>query len=160
LPATSLFSVLGDVPAERAGAALNWRAAPRLDVSGDLGVRHADGAVAPEIVLRAKLRLDDRGASALSAELRRDGVGEDQWTGARGVARIALPRSLVMSTELELVIPDHDRSRGAVWPWALVALGWDNGAWHAAIGCEADASPQDRRRLDVLVQLGRRWGIK
>lgn len=58
LPATSLFSVLGDVPAERAGTTLTWRAAPRLDVTGDLGVRHGDGDTAPEVVLRAKLRLD------------------------------------------------------------------------------------------------------
>jgi len=160
VPATSLFSVLGDAPAERAGTDLTWRAAPRLDVSGDLGVRHSDGASAPEIVVRARLRLDERGASALSAELRRDGVRDDQWTGARCVARIALPRSLMVSTELELVIPDDSRGLGGVWPWALVALGWDNGTWHAAIAGEADASPQDRRRVDVLVQVGRRWGIK
>jgi len=160
LPATSLFSVLGDVPAERAGTTLTWRAAPRLDVTGDLGVRHADGDTAPEVVLRAKLRLDALGASALSAELRRDGVGDQQWTGARGSARIALPHALLISTELELVVPDHDRGLGAVWPWALVALGWDNGTWHTALAGEADASPQDRRRVDVLVQVGRQWGAR
>jgi hypothetical protein len=158
LPATSLFSVLGDVPAERAGTTLTWRVAPRLDVGGDLGVRHADDDTAPEIVVRAKLRLDDRGTSALSGELRRDGVGDDQWTGARGVARIALPYSLTASTELELVIADHDRGLGVVWPWALVAIAWDNATWHAAIAGEASASPQDRRRVDVLAQLGWRWG--
>ena len=32
LPATSLFSVIGDVPAQRAGCVVTWRAAPRLDV--------------------------------------------------------------------------------------------------------------------------------
>ena len=158
LPATSLFSVLGDMPAERAGTTLTWRAAPRLDVGGDLGVRYADGDTAPQVVVRAKLRLDARGTSALSCELRRDGVGADQWTGARGAARIALPRQLAASTELELVIPDHDRGFGAVWPWALASLGWDDGTWHAAIAGEASASPEDRRRVDVLVQLGRRWG--
>ena len=158
LPATSLFSVLGDMPAERAGTTLTWRAAPRLDVSGDLGVRHADGDTAPEIVVRAKLRLDDRGVSALSGELRRDGVGDDEWTGARGAARIALPYRMYASTELELVIPDHNTGLGAVWPWGLVALGWDNGTWHAAIAGEASSSPESLRRLDVLAQLGRRWG--
>ena len=158
LPATSLFSVLGDMPAERAGTTLTWRAAPRLDVGGDLGVRYADGDTAPQVVVRAKLRLDARGTSALSCALRRDGVGADQWTGARGAARIALPRQLAASTELELVIPDHDRGFGAVWPWALASLGWDDGTWHAAIAGEASASPEDRRRVDVLVQLGRRWG--
>ena len=158
LPATSLFSVLGDMPAERAGTTLSWRAAPRLDVGGDLGVRYAAGDTAPEVVARAKLRLDDRGASALSCELRRDGVGDDEWTGARGAVRIALPHSLTASTELELVIPDHDRGLGAIWPWALVAIGWDNGTWHTALAGEADASPEDRHRVDILVQLGRQWG--
>jgi hypothetical protein len=160
LPATSLFTVLGDVPAERAGTAVTWRAAPRLDVGGDLGVRRVDGDLAPELVARARLRLDPRGASALTGELRRDGIGEDMWTGARGAARIALPRSLALSTELELVIPDHARGRGDVWPWGLVALGWDNGAWQTALAIEASASPQDRRRVDVLMQLGRRWGSR
>ncbi len=160
LPATSLFSVLGDVPAERAGAVVTWRAAPRLEVGADLGLRRAEGDTAPELVARARLQLDARGASALTGELRRDGVGADMWTGARGAARIALPRALTLSTELELVVPDHDRGRGAVWPWGLVALGWDNGTWQTAVAVEASASPQDRRRLDVLAQLGRRWGAR
>jgi hypothetical protein len=160
LPATSLFSVLGDVPAERAGAVATWRAAPRLDLTADLGARRVDRDIAPELVARARLRLDDRGASALTGELRRDGVGDDTWTGARGAARIALPRSLAVSTELELVIPDRDRGLGAVWPWGLAALGWDNGTWQAAVAIEASASPQDRHRVDVLGQLGRRWGAR
>jgi hypothetical protein len=158
LPATSLFTVLGDVPAERAGAVATWRAAPRLDVIADLGARRVDRDVAPDVALRARLRLDDRGASAVTGELRRDGVGDDMWTGARCAARIALPRALAITTELELVRPDHDRGRGSLWPWALAALGWDDGTWQAAIAVEASASPEDRRRVDVLGQLGRRWG--
>ena len=160
VPATSLFSVLGDVPAEHAGTVVTWRAAPRLDVIADLGARRVDHDVAPAVVARARLRLDDRGVSALTAELRRDGVGADTWTGARGAARIALPCSLAASTELELVIPDQDRGLGRVWPWGLAALGWDNGVWQAAVAVEASASPQDRHRVDVLGQLGRRWGTR
>ena len=160
LPATSLFSVLGDVPAERAGAVATWRCAPRLDLVADLGARRVDRDVAPEAVVRARLRLDDLGTSALTGELRRDGVGDDTWTGARGAARIALPYSLAVSTELELVIPDRDRGLGSAWPWGLAALAWDNGTWQAAVALEASASPQDRRRVDVLGQLGRRWGLR
>jgi hypothetical protein len=160
LPATSLFTVLGDVPAERAGAVATWLAAPRLDVIANVGARRVDGDVAPDIALRARLRLDARGASALTGELRRDGVGDDMWTGARCAARIALPRSLAFTTELELVRPDHDRGHGTLWPWALAALGWDNGTWQAAVALEASASPEDRRRVDVLGQLGRRWGAR
>jgi hypothetical protein len=160
LPATSLFSVLGDVPAERVGTVVTWRAAPRLDVIGDIGLRRVDHDVAPELVARARLRLDERGASALTGELRRDGVGTYMWTGARGAARIALPHSLAFSSELELVSPDHDRGLGAVWPWGLAAVSWDTGSWQAAVAIEASASPQDRHRFDVLAQLGRRWGVR
>ena len=96
----------------------------------------------------------------LGGELRRDGVGDAGWTGVRGTARIALPAALTASTEVELVLPDHDRGLGRVWPWALVALGWTSGPWNAAVAMEASASPTDRRRLDALVQLGRTWGTR
>lgn len=152
LPATSLFSVLGDTPAARAGTTLTWRAAPRLDVMADVGARDTS----PELAARAKLRLDDRGASALGCELRRDAG----WTGARGTARIALPRAMSLATELELVIPDDSHGLGTVWPWGLVALGADRGAWHGAIAVEASASPEELHRVDVLAQLGRAWGAK
>lgn len=159
LPATSLFTVLGDVPAQHGGAVVTWRAAPRLDVIADLGARRVDREIDPAIALRARLRLDDLGTSSVTGELRRDGAGSDTWTGARAAARIALPCGLSATTELELVIADRDRGLGAVWPWGLAALGWDHGPWQAAIAVEASASPEDRRRLDLLGQLGRRWGM-
>jgi hypothetical protein len=159
LPATSLFSVLGDVPATRAGAVTTWRAAPRLDVIADLGVQRVDRDVAPQLALRGQLRLDELGTSTLSGELRRDGVGTDTWTGARGAARIALPCALAVTSELELVVPDHAHGQGAMWPWGLVALAWERAGWQAAIAIEASASPEDRHRVDVLGQLGRRWGM-
>jgi hypothetical protein len=157
LPATSLFTVLGDVPSQRAGVLATWRAAPRLDLIADVGARYVD-AVGLELVGRARLRLDDRGASALSGEVRRSGVGDDEWTGIRGVARIALSSKLTFATELELVIPDVDRGRGRAWPWGLVALSTDRGNWQAAIALEASASPEYDGRVDVLAQLSRRWG--
>jgi hypothetical protein len=183
LPATSLFSVLGDIPSELVGVTATWKAAPRLDVIASAAVRHADGSpidgpaltavpatatstvpiagsTAPEAFVRAKLRLDDRGTSALGGEIRHDGVGDAGWTGLRGTARIALPASLAASTELELVFPDHDQGLGRVWPWGLAALSWSHGPWQAAVALEASASPTDRRRIDVLAQLGRTWGSK
>jgi hypothetical protein len=160
LPATSLFTVLGDVPAQHGGAVVTWRAAPLLDVIADLGARRVDRELDPAIALRARLRLDDLGTSSLTGELRRDGAGPDTWTGAHAAARIALPCSLAATTELELVIADRDRGHGTVWPWGLVALAWDLSAWQAAIALEGSASPEDRRRLDVLAQLGRRWGMR
>jgi hypothetical protein len=178
LPATSLFTVLGDVPAVRVGTTWTWRAAPRLDVVGDLAVRRSDGdaidgpatrasastevgeVLAPAIVVHATLRLDDRGASAVACELRRDGGGAAGWTGARASVRLALPRAFVASSELEVVVPDRDRDLERVWPWALASLSRTWGAWHAAIAVEAQASPEDRDRVDVLAQLGRTWGTR
>ena len=75
-----------------------------------------------------------------------------------GAARIALPRSFVASTELELVIPDTDRDKGRVWPWALAALGWERDVWRAACAVEASASAQYRHRVDVLLSIARQWG--
>jgi len=157
LPATSLFSVLGDVPAQRGGTVLTWRAAPRLDLIADLAAQRVDTDYGAELVGRARLRLDERGTSQLGGELRRSGVGMDAWTGARASARIALPRSLVVSSELELVVPDEARGRGTVWPWALGALAWERGDWTCAVAVEASASPEYRGRVDGLVQLARRW---
>jgi hypothetical protein len=158
LPATSLFTVLGDTPSTRAGALVSGRVAPRLEVIGDMGVRHAGDELSPLVSLRARLALDDKFTSALSGELRRDGLGDEAWSGARAGARIALPHSFTASSELELVIPDVDRGHGRVWPWALAALGWDRGAWHAAAAVEASATAESRRRVDVLFMLSRQWG--
>jgi len=158
LPATSLFTVLGDTPSSRAGGILSGRVAPRLEVGGDMGVRGAGGDIAPALALRTRLALDDKFASAISGELRRDGLGEDKWSGARVAARIALPYSFTAASEVEVVVPDVDRGRGRVWPWALAALAWDHGPWHAAAAVEASASAEYRRRIDALFTLGRQWG--
>jgi hypothetical protein len=164
LPATSLFTVLGDIPAERGGARATWKAAPRLEVSADAGVRYVDNDLAPALSAHARLALDDTNRSALTGEVRRDGASDDAWTGLSGAARIALPYALYASTELELVIPDSDRTpggryRGRAWPWALAALGWDHGVWHAAAALEASSSPESRASIDALFQLGRTWGV-
>jgi hypothetical protein len=160
LPATSLFSVIGDIPSQRAGTVITWKMAPRLELIADAGARRIDDDYGLELVGRARLRLDDRGASLLGGEIRRSGVADDEWTGLRGMARIALGKRLTASTELELVIPDVDRGRGRVWPWALGALGWDCGAWQAAVAAEASASSEYTSRFDVLFQLARRWGTR
>jgi hypothetical protein len=163
LPANSLFSVLGDVPSQRAGTLLTWKAAPRLDVILDLGLRRIADVdshihdVGAEVATRARLRLDASGKSQLGAELRRGGVGDAAWLGARGTARIALGHDVTLATELELVRPDDDR-RGSLWPWALVATSWRRGAWNAAIATEASTSAMYKYRVDILGQLTRTLG--
>lgn len=158
IPATSLFSVLGDVASDRFGGAVRWRAAPRLDLLADVGARRLDGELAGDGLVRATLRLDAQGKGALTAELRRTGVVDGGWLGARVGARV--PRgAFTAALEAELVLPDEDRGRGTVWPWALASLGWAHGRWDAAVACEASSTPSDRYRLDVLAQLGRRWEV-
>lgn len=160
LPATSLFTVLGDTPAVRGGMLVSGKLAPRLELASDMGLRSAADELGTLLVMRARLALDDGFKSALTGEVRRDGIGEDAWTGLRGAARIALPYALTASTELELVVPDRDRMRGRVWPWALAALGYERGSWRAAAAVEASASPQYTRRVDVLFSLTRFWGVR
>lgn len=156
VPATSLFSVLGDVASQRLAGSARWRAAPRLDLLADVGARRLDGELAADGLIRATLRLDDLGKGALSAELRRTGAVDGGWLGARVAARVPRGR-LTLALEGELVMPDEDRGRGTLWPWALAALGSTFGGWDAAIACEASSTPADRYRIDVLAQLGRRW---
>jgi hypothetical protein len=160
VPATSVFSVLGDIAAQDAGATATWRAAPRLDLAADLGARRVDRELAAEVVARATLRLDDRGAGALGAELRRSGAYGTGWLGARGTARVPLAYGLAASAELELVRLDTDRAGGSLWPWGLVALSARRGGWDGAIAVEASASPEYRHRVDVLAQLARRWSVR
>lgn len=157
LPATSVFSVIGDVPSQRAGTLVTWKAAPRLDVIFDLGGRHVDQDVGVELATRARLRLDARGRSVVAGELRRSGVGVDAWIGGRANARLRVSDSFTLSGELELVRPDDGRGRGELWPWGLIAASWQRGDWHAALATEATSSMEYRYRVDVIAQLSRRW---
>jgi hypothetical protein len=159
LPATSLFTVLGDTPSMRSGVLVSSKVAPRLELSSDMGLRGAADELGVMLIARARLALDDQFKSVLIGELRRDGVGDDAWTGVRGAARIALPYALTASTELELVVPDRDRMRGRVWPWLLAALAHERGSWRAAAAVEASASPEYTHRVDVLFSLTRLWSV-
>jgi hypothetical protein len=157
LPATSLFTVLGDVDVTRAGAAARWRYAPRLDLRATAMARIAD-SVDPEAHGEARLALDDAWRSILALELRRQGELGDGWTGVRGAARVAVVDGWTAATELELVVPDEARGRGAVWPWGLVSVAWrPRPVWELAAAVEASASPEDRWRVDGLALISRRW---
>jgi len=161
IPATSLFSVIGDVASRRGGVGVRWRAAPRLDVRATLGGRAVGAELAEEVAVRAELRLDDRGAGSVGVELRREGAAEGGWSGARATVRVPIARAWTVSAEVELALPDDPAmDTGTVWPWALAAIAWRRGGWDAAAAVEASASPEDRARVDVLVRLGRRWELR
>ena len=158
LPASSLFSVLGDVPSRHGGGSIRWRAAPRLDVSATLGMRLVGDDVGESLTGGATLRLDDEGAGALGLEARREGVEGGAWTGIRALARIAIAPRLRTGVEVELVRPDEPDGRGDLWPWGLVSLTWlPADGWQVSGAVLATSTPQYVRRTDALVRVAYTW---
>jgi hypothetical protein len=157
LPASSLFTVLGDVPSTLAGANGRLRVAPRLDVRTTLAARVFGDVVYESLAVGATLRLDDLGEGAIGIEGRREGTPEGGWTGVRITARVPIVGSFRASTELELVVPDDDQ-RGSVWPWGLVALAYTIAeGWDVSAAALASASAQYSFRFDALVRLSAAW---
>lgn len=158
LPATSLFSVLGDIPSTLAGANGRYRIAPRLDLKAMAAMRFFDGLRAYEsLKLGSTLRLDALGKGAIGLEARREGTPEGGWIGLRGTARVPIVYGLGAVTELELVVPDVN-DRGSVWPWGMLALRYDLENWRFSAAALALASPQYRFRFDALLRIETRWG--
>jgi hypothetical protein len=156
LPATSLFSVLGDMPSQKVGGTLRWRAAPRLDLLASGAGQVVGGELGSNEWLRATLKLDDRGDGNLGLEVRRVDVVGAKWTGARVIASVPLGRGFRYSSETEIVVPDEPDGRGAAWPWGLVALSWRSaGGWDVACAGEASSTPQQRHETDVLLRVAR-----
>lgn len=160
LPATSLFSVLGDVASRNLGGACRWRAAPRLDLSFSGGARQLGDEYGLSLDGRALLRLDDRGKGALSLEGRRETSVDGAWSGVRAAARVPVTDGWNAAAELELVAPDDPRGRGRVWPWGLVGVRWQPARlWEASAALEASASPEYTSRLDAMVTVSRSWEV-
>jgi len=156
LPATSLFSVLGDFPSEMAGSTLRWRAAPRLDLLASAMGQSVGGELGGNAWLRAVLRTDERGEGSLGLELRRQAVSTARWTGVRATAGLPLGRLFRFSWELEIARPDESHGRGVVWPWGLAALAWRSGTgWEAACAVEAASTPVHRFETNAILRLSR-----
>ena len=160
LPATSLFSVLGDVPSSRLGASVRWRAAPRLDLLGTSAAQEQDDRVGADLTLRATLRTDDDGDGSLGLELRRQGVPGASWSGVRGIGIVPLKRGVLRaSTEIEIAAPDEPTARGSIWPWVLVALTWRvTPAWDMAVAAEAASTSTAKSELNALMRASYAWG--
>ncbi len=169
LPATSLFSALGDAAQDSAGLTLAWKMFPRLDVVPIVAVRTQDDLAGVDATLRTTLRLDDRGRGAITVDLRRQGSGTDPWSGVRVAVRIPVARRWQASTEVEVVVPDNDspdpgvrmvqKARGSLWPWGLVALRWSPFEHlEVAGGLEAASTPTNVRELNALLRVTAMWG--
>lgn len=159
LGATSFFASLGSYDADQIGVTGFWRAAPRLDVTATATVdRVADAPGATQLV-RADLRLDDEGASALGGEARRVSDPGASWTGFRAFVRLPLPLRLHWSAEAELAIPDDPRGRGIAWPWALTALRFDaTPALSLAASVEASSTPSYASSIVGFFRASGTWG--
>jgi hypothetical protein len=156
LPATSLFSVLGDFPSQSVGGTVKWRAAPRLDLLASGAGQDVGGAIGGNGWVRATLRLDDRGDGNMGLELRREDVSTAQWSGVRAICAQPLGRGFRYSTEIEIVVPDHPDGRGVAWPWGLMALSWrSRTGWEVAGALEASSTPAHRYETDALVRVAR-----
>ena len=155
LPATSLFSVLGDFPSASVGTTVKWAAAPRLDLFAGGAGQSIGAGVGGNGWLRSTLRLDARGEGSLGLEVRRVDVGSARWTGIRGVAAKPLGRGFRFSTEIEVVIPDVADGRGIAWPWGLMALGWRSRGWEIATAVEAASTPTYRFETNALARIAR-----
>jgi hypothetical protein len=154
LPATSLFSVLGDFPSQTLGGTVRWRAAPRLDLLASGAGQDVAGGLGGNGWVRASLKLDDRGEGNLGLELRRTDVPGAEWSGARAIAAMPLGGGFRYSEEIEIVVPDHPDGRGVAWPWGLSALSWrSRDGWDVAAALEASSTPLHRYEGDALVRL-------
>lgn len=161
LPATSLFSVLGDIPSQMVGATVRWLAAPRLDVLASGAGQSVGRDLGGNGWVRALLRLDDRGDGTLGLELHRQDVSTAQWSGVRATSAMPLGHGFRGSTEIEIVVPDHSNGRGVVWPWGLLALSWrSRSSWEVAGGLEASSTPEHRYEVDALLRLSRSVEIR
>jgi len=159
LPATSLFSVLGDFPSQTVGGTIKWLAAPRLDLLASGAGQDVGGALGSNGWIRATLRLDDRGDRNLGLELRRVDVSTAEWTGVRGVTALPLGRGFRFSTEIEVVVPDHPSGRGVAWPWGLCAVAYRRSGWEAAAAVEASSTPEHLYEANALARLSRSWAM-
>ncbi len=159
LPATSLFSVLGDVPSTRAGTTVRWLAAPRLDLLATAATTIIDDRVGGDGTLRATLRTNDEGTASVGLELRRQAVPGAEWSGIRGIGTAPLSTRLAVAAEVEVARADHPDGRGDVWPWALVALTWHaTPSWDFAGAAEGAATATVRSELTALLRASYAWG--
>lgn len=161
LPATSLFSVLGDFPSDMVGGTVRWQMFPRLDILGSGAGQVVGGTAGYNAWLRGTLRLDDTGAGNVGVEVRRQDVSTAQWTGLRATGMKPFLKVFHVAAEVEVVFPDYPSGRGKMWPWGLLAVGWRPGhGGEAAAAIEASASPERKYSVDALVRVSKTLEVR
>jgi hypothetical protein len=159
LPATSLFSVLSNVPSAQGGLSGRMRVAPRLTFDALVAYREATDAYGIRAKLGARLWLDDEGKGALEGELTRDGVEGAQWTGLRGLAYHDVFAAFRLSGEVELVVADEEKNGSRVWPWGRLSARYlACESWLFSAGVEGSASPEFVKVFQALFRVGYQRG--
>jgi len=152
LPATSLFSMLGDHAATNTGATLRWRAFPRLELVTTGSVETRDTELGGQGLGRATLALDDAWRGSVGGEARRVHVGESRWSGIRAFATVPLSARVNAAVEAELVRADRESS---LWPWALAALGFSpTPSWDVSGAVEASSGPAYKSSVAAIARVG------
>jgi hypothetical protein len=154
LPATSLFSVISDAPSSEAGANLNWRAFPRLDLGSTLALEGLDSAWGYRAAVRSTLRFSDTDRGSLTLEAMRHDLNDAGFSGA--ALRVDLPVTELLRphASVELAAADHPHGRGALWPWARVGASYMFASdWLVAAALGFRATPQYRSDLSALVRI-------
>ena len=158
LPATSLFSVLGNIPSTRAGTTVRWLAAPRLDLLATVATQIIDDRVGGDGTLRATLRTNEEGTASVGLELRRQAVPSAQWSGIRAIGTAPILPRLAVAAEVEVARADNPAGRGDIWPWALVALTWRaTSSWNFAAAAEGASTATARSELTALLRASYAW---
>lgn len=159
LPATSLFSTISDSASSEVGGELHVPLFPRLSVGGLWALQWQDGLPASEYgyraTARARLRLDAKGAGAVTAELSRRGGFEAGYSALYLGVEQALNEQWSCHGAGELVMADHGDDVGHIWPWLNLGLRWDAGsALYMAAAFIARSSPQYVAEYNALLRVG------
>ena len=159
LPATSLFSVIGDAPSAELGADGLWNAFPRLDLGAALALETLAGELGYRTALRGTLRFSDEGQarSELRVEATRRARGAEGWSGVLLGGEWPLARVLRAHASVELVHADRPGARGALWPWARAGLSYPFAVhWLFSAALGARATPELRAELQAFARIGYR----
>lgn len=154
LPSTSLFSVLSNEASVQAGASGRIRVAPRLRLEGLAAYRGQGAEAAPRLRAGGTLWLDDEQSGMIEGAVTRDGVGDGKWTGMRVLLSREVIEALRVMGELELVVPDHDRNNGKIWPWGRLSARYTLFEhWSISAGAEGSSSPQFSKVFQGIARL-------
>lgn len=157
LPATSLFSVIGDTASSELGGDALWNAFPRLDLGGTLALEALGSSLGYRAALRTTLRFSDVAGGDLRLEATRRSLRGNGWSGGSIGVQWPVTRQLNGHASLELVFADHPEARGDVWPWARAGASYALGSrWELAAALGLRATPQTERELQGLVRIGYR----